>query len=70
MERDKDADKLKEHIRILQEENFNRISQIADLQVEVNNLKVRFRQAVVSIPTLKITLNYHLIKSSHLICNL
>ena len=37
---EKDADKLKEHIRILQEENFTRIAQIADLQVEVNNLKV------------------------------
>lgn len=39
---EKDADKLKEHVRILQEENFTRIAQIADLQVEVNNLKVEF----------------------------
>jgi 3'-phosphoadenosine 5'-phosphosulfate sulfotransferase len=38
---EKDTDKLKEHIRILQEENFSRIAQIADLQVEVNNLKVK-----------------------------
>ena len=41
IEKDKDADKLKEHVRILQEENFRRFSQIADLQVEVNNLKVQ-----------------------------
>ena len=39
-EGEKDTEKLKEHIRILQEENFTRIAQIADLQVEVNNLKV------------------------------
>ncbi|CAB3987089.1 Hypothetical predicted protein [Paramuricea clavata] len=38
---EKDTDKLKEHIRILQEENFSRIAQIADLQVEVNNLKAQ-----------------------------
>jgi hypothetical protein len=41
-EGEKDADKLKEHVRILQEENFTRIAQIADLQVEINSLKVIF----------------------------
>ena len=41
LEGEKDADKLKEHVRILQEENFTRIAQIADLQVEINGLKAQ-----------------------------